>query len=273
MEAAIAKLMKLDDTFFQYRNPETTKDLIIPIGMAGTVTIEETKANVRANLPLDVPWLDESPAHDGVAIICGAGPSLGDTVEQVRQQQEAGGKIFASNSACAYLISQWMAVDYQSILDPHPSMADDMAEAGCHLIASFADPSLFKISRNPVLWHPLTDWIEDLIPEGRSNFTFIGGGITVTNSSLCLAYTMGYREFHVHGMDSSHREGRRHVADCTELDGLAVVVEENGKTYATTYDMKQQVVVFREIRKQLINAGCVVKVYGSGLLPDMFKAN
>lgn len=265
--------MKLDDTFFQYRNPETTKDLIIPIGMEGTVTLEETKVNVKANILHDVPWLDESPAHDGVAIICGAGPSLADTIDQVKAAQEAGGKIFASNSACAYLISQGIKVDYQSILDPHKWMADDLAEADCHLLASFVNPALFKAAKNPVLWHPLTDWIEGYIPEGRSNFTFIGGGITVTNSSLCLAYTMGYREFHVHGMDSSHRAGKKHVAECTEADGLAVIVEEGGKTYATTYDMKQQVVVFRELRKQLIDAGCTVKVFGSGLLPDMFKAN
>lgn len=262
--------MRLNDTQLRYTNPGASEDLVVPINLVAPVSLDAMKANVLKNQQRPVTWIDSIPEHDGVAIICGAGPSLKDCMGDIISLN---GEIFASNSAAGYLLSRGIDVDYQVMLDPHPILKTDFAPAKKHLLASIVDPEIFEIATDAVLWHPNTEWIEEVIKPDCPPFTYIGGGVTVTNSALCLAYTMGYRKFHVFGVDSSHKDGKTHVQDVAGLEGFAVLIHENGKEYQTTYDMKQQAVIFMEIYRQLTEIGCTIEVYGEGLLPDMFKAN
>lgn len=262
--------MRLIDTSFIYSNPGTTQDLVVPVNLVPGVTVEVMKENAEINQKWQIPWVDTCEPHDGAAIICGAGPSLADTLDELRSLK---GDIFASNSAAGYLMDQGFEVEYQTMLDPHPMLSLDFAPAKKHLLASIVDTNLFCMAQNPILWHPNTSWIDECIKPDCPPFTFIGGGVTVSNSAMCIAYTMGYREFHVFGMDSSHRDDKSHVREVQSLEPLACTVTENGTDYKTSFDMKAQAVVFMEIHKLLTDAGCSVKVYGSGLLPDMYKAN
>jgi hypothetical protein len=225
---------------------------------------------LAVNQQRDIPWLKECAEHDGVAIICGAGPSLEDTLDEVRALK---GTIFACNSAANYLLDRGFDVDYQAMLDPHPIRDCDFAPTKGHLIASIVDPKMFDRAKNAVLWHPYMDWIEDKLRPDCPEFAYIGGGVTVTNSVLCIAYTMGYREFHIFGMDSSFREEKTHVQEVLDEGAFNVWVTQNGKTYQTAYDMKEQARVFLGMHGHLTSIGCNITVYGSGLLPDMFKAN
>lgn len=262
--------MRLLDPDLRYTNPGTSADLVLRVELVTPVDDEGMKANVIENQKLDIPWVKECPAHDGVAIICGAGPSLADTIEEIRQIK---GDIFASNSANGYLIDRGVPVEYQVMLDPYPVRDGDCYAAKTHLLASIVDPRMFTLAKSPVLWHPSIEWMDALIKPDAPEFCYIGGGITVSNSAVCLAYTMGYRKFHIFGMDSSHREEKTHVEDVFELESFSVLITEGGKDYRTTYDMKQQVVVFLQLHKLLTAAGCDITVHGSGLLPDLFRRN
>ena len=263
--------MNLYDNAIIHTNPNTTQNLVIPIDLVPSVSHEVMRSNVVTNMGFDVPWMNECPAHDGVAIICGAGPSLADTVDQIKT---ISGDVFASNSAAKYLIDREIPVKYQTILDPNKIICTDFEpRAQQHLLASIVEPELFYRAEQPTLWHPNIKWVEELIPNDAKPFVYIGGGITVTNSAMCIAWTLGYRTFHVFGMDSSFRNGNIHATGAQIIEPYRITVSNNGKNYESSYDMKQQAVVFLEIHKQLSAAGGKIHVYGSGLLPDMFTAN
>jgi len=265
-------MIGLEDMFIRHRNVEASSDLIIPVVLTSPVSVDEMKDNVRVNSEMNVPWLDESTAHDGIALVCGAGPSLGDDIEEIRKMVNDGAKVFASNSAAQYLNKANIPVAYQAVLDPHPVVGKEIGEAENYLFASIIDPDLFTAYPNITLWHPSTAWIDEILPNKGKRFCFIGGGITVSNSSLCLAYTMGFREIHVFGMDSSFRLDAMHVAPLPHIGpGLVITeVESKGRIYRTSFDMKQQVIVFKQLYDLLTAAGCTVKVHGTGLLPDLF---
>ncbi len=238
--------------------------------LVGTVSDDQMKSNVIENMKLAREWLIEKEPHDGVALICGAGPSLLDTLPDIKAKK---GTIFASNSAAGFLHNHGIEPDYQVLLDAHIRTLDEIGPAKNHLLASTVSPIAFERLPKAILWHPSTLWIDDFVPENR-DFTFIGGGITVTNSSICIAYTLGFREIHCYGMDSSHRE-TTHATEQPDIESLmlmSVEVESLGKTYKTTYDLKQQVLVFNELYKLLMEAECKVIVHGSGLLPDLYTS-
>ena len=260
--------MNLADQELRYKNPGTNQDLVIGIKMVSPVSREEMARNLKINQMRDVSWLKECPAHDGVAIICGAGPSIEDTLEEIRGID---GTIFACNSAAHYLLNNGFDVDYQVMLDPYPVREVDYAPAKHHLLASIVDPKMFEMAQDVTLWQPCMDWIEELIRPDCPEFVYIGGGVTVANSAICIAYTMGYRKFHIFGMDSSFRDNKTHVKDVPEFGAFYVRVKENGKEYETAYDMKEQARVFLGMREYLKSIGCIIKVYGSGLLPDTVR--
>ncbi len=261
--------MRLDDEKLIYRNPGTSQDLVIGVNLYVPVEDHEIRRNFRQNQIHDVPWIDEAEAHGRTAIICGAGPSLRDTLDDLKAID---GDIFASNSACKFLADSGLTVHNQVVLDPHPiALTNFDHRAERHLLASTVDPTFFYLSANAALWHPNLSWLDEELKDGHPQFMYIGGGITVTNSSMCLAYTMGYREFHVFGMDSSYKGQDSHVIAVQELPAFNLIITENGKEYLTAWDLKQQVMIYREIHRQLEGLGCKIKVHGSGLLPDMFK--
>ena len=263
--------MQLTDSGFTHRNPQATSNLFIPIGLVPTVTREESVANLLSNLRLDIEWTTECLPHDKEAIICGSAPSITNFIETIRNRRRDGSVIFACNSAAMYLSEYSLSSDYQVILDPsEDAISDFHVGAEKHLLASIVSPKIFKKANNPVLWHPLIDWVSKEVEEIERDFAYIGGGITVTMSAICLAYTMGYRRIRLYGADSSYTDGRHYVNDANPKDRLHVSVEHNGKTYETTYDMKQQVIVFMELVKQLKQQGCAIEVIGTGLLPDVF---
>lgn len=269
--------MNLYDTEIRHKNPDTEQELVIPIKLVGPVSIEKYKENFFANIKRDVPWLDESAPTDTPAIICGAAPSLNSSIEDIRRLKDSGAKIYACNSSNKVLIDDGIEVDYQPMLDPLPFM-DKYIHPGAktHLLASYVDPVCFDAAKNIVLWHPSTDWIVEALKDDPRKFMYIGGGVSVAICALCLAYTMGHRELHIFGMDSCfhgdafYAKGR----EISEDEGgiLYVTVEHEGKTYQTSYDMKQQVVIFIEVAKLLVEAGCKLNVYGEGLLQDVWRS-
>lgn len=162
--------MRLEETALRFRNKEATKDLILPVELVGTTTLEEAQENLRQNLSHPI-WLNGSDAHDGVAIICGNGPSLADTLDEIR---ELDGTIYACNDAANYLIDNGIEVDYQVILEAQPRIVDELAPAKCHLLASMTPPEAFRRCENAILWHPLSPWVEEEIPLGCPPFMYIG---------------------------------------------------------------------------------------------------
>lgn len=248
------------------RHPLAGSDLVVPITTVSPVSHEQMLENARINGALDLPWLDqEVPAHEGTAVIVGKGPSLKDTLHLVRR-----GKIFACNSVAKHLVGRNIFPDYQVMLDSHPAMLDEIGPARAHLFSSTVDPFIVKQCSDVLLWHPLIPEIETVLPPRP--FVGIGGGVTVLNSALALAHTMGFRKIEVHGADSSYRNGDVYAFDSGQpIEPLKVTVERHGVLYETSVDMKEQARVFMSLVELFKQAGTQITVFGSGLLPDLMK--
>lgn len=267
--------MKLSETEIRHRNAEASGDLVLGVVMNADIEQEAVKGNLEANISLDVPWLVESPSNDATAIVCGAAPSLRDGLDEIASKQRNGAVIYACNAAAQVLVKHGIAPDYQVLLDPS-HLAFDCFEVGArvHLLASVVRTELFTMSPAPMLWHPCTEMVMNCVDGMARDFTYIGGGVSVTNYALCIAYALGHRAIDVYGMDSSYESS--FYADGTTLDDgqsqqLRVTVEHAGRSFKSTWDMKQQVIVFMKLAHALQTAGVSIGVYGDGLLPHAWK--
>lgn len=265
--------VQLSDTCIKVQNPGASEELTLPVVVIPELPDAIAAQNCRDNLKLDVPWLKEVAPHDGVAVVCGSAPSLARHYADVAALQAQGATVFACNAAASLLYKQGVRIDYQPIADGSPlTLPLIFPEAKCHLLASILPEVFFKQAKNPVLWHPDIPAVVGVVDDLPRDFSYIGGGISVSMYTLCIAHTLGYRDIRCFGLDSSFDGEHFHVEDCSPVGDFIVTVSHAGKLYRTTYDMKMQAFVFLRLEESLRAAGTKVQVFGTGLLPDAFRA-
>jgi hypothetical protein len=260
----------------EFNNPGATAPLFIPVLVICNTPDETLHSNIKANSNLDLEWLGMEEAHDGVAIMCGGGPSIGDYTDDIRVLAEAGGNIFAMNAASQFIRKYNLMVDYQVIGDAKQE-TEQLVDptAFNHLFASQVHPDTMSKVKSPVLWHLGIDEIELHLPKERvaaGGYALIGGGAAVGNAALCVAYAMGYRTFHVFGYDSCHRNGESH-AYWQSMNQFMPCVEVKwaGKAYYSGLAMKAQAEKFQITAQHMQQKGCTLNVYGEGLLQAMWN--
>lgn len=232
----------------------------------------KTLDNVKANRDA-APWLVKSESHKEVALLCGSGPSLIETIPAIKA---SGGIVFALNNAAKILHENGVRVDYQIVLDARPENVEFVKEqyADSYLIASQAHPDVFKAltGRNVVLWHPAIPGIDELFPD--RNLTLVGGGITVGLSSMSLVYAMGFRTMFLFGYDSSYREEKSHAApqSRTNAENWTFDVTVGERTFKSNAAMAKQAEQFPILAAALVNdCDCEIAVFGDGLLPHIAR--
>lgn len=255
-------------------NPQASMPLRVQLEVECNTPKERILANVLKNSRHVKKWVQSLPAHDGVAILCGGGPSIADTIDEIKAIR---GKVFALNGAATFLSGNGIKPDYQVIMDAKPESVSLIGPAKNYLFASQVDPKCFRKKPQAVLWHAthgttLVDE-QDGFPAHEGGYAIVGGAVSVGNTALVLLYALGYRTIHVFGMDSSHRDGSGHAYRQAMNDGdPCTIVEHGGKEYVCSLAMSLQAKYFMSRSAMLKAAGCSIMVYGSGLLPDMYNA-
>lgn len=259
-----------------HQNPHATAPLFLTVLVVSNTSDGELARNIHVNAARDLPWLAMGPAHDRGAVMVGGGPSAEGFLDQIRALQDAGGTVFAMNGASRWLRGNAIPVDHQVIADAKPetaSLVDPLARG--YLFASQVDPNTMDRAREPTVWHLAYGEIEGAFPEERrkrGGYAMIGGGASVGNSALCVAYAMGYRKFEIFGYDSSHSGQRSHAYDQPMNRFIPCAdVEWAGKVYHCSIAMKAQAERFQITGRQLIEEGCTLNVHGDGLLPAMWN--
>lgn len=254
-------------------NPGASKPLLLPIQVVCNTSDEDVYENVRFNSKTRRKWVRQEPAHDGVAILCGSGPSLADNIGEIRYRASMGQKVFAMNGAAKFLAENGVVPDYQVIIDARAETAQLVGPAKEHLFASQCHPDTWAKAPEALLWHLTTDEGAALFDEGDESEFTVGGAASVGNTATCLAYSMGYRKLELYGYDSSHRDSLGHAfpQPMNEGDPLAHV-EFAGEEYLCSLTMKLQAERFQVTSRELKNLGVEIKVHGDGLLPAMFNA-
>lgn len=258
-----------------YQNPDASFPLILPVQCVCNTPDEVINENIRINSRRAGKWLFASPAHDGVAILCGSGPSLKDDLPLIRQHVEAGAKVFALNGAAKFLASEGIWPDYQVILDARRETADLIGPASEHLFASQVHPECFERAPGATLWHLQVEGVDDLLPEDHveRDYTLIGAASSVGTTALVVAFALGFRSLKCFGYDSSHRDEGSHAFRQPMNDGEPnCVVRFLDREYRTSLTMKMQAERLPYTARLLEREGCTVEIFGAGLLPDIWNA-
>lgn len=255
-------------------NPGATQPLILPLTVVCNTSDEDIYNNIKANSRRPGEWLKLADPHDGIAILCGSGPSINDDLDAIAEWRDKGATIFAMNGCAAHLASRGILPDYQIILDARKETASLVGPAKAHLFASQVHPACFDRMPSAKVWHLQVEGIDDLLPldSYSDGYVLVGGAASVGNTSTCLAYAMGFRRLEIYGFDSSFRDDASHAFRQPMNDGDANCwVGFNGKEYYVSLTMKLQAEKFQETAAALKEAGVTINVHGTGLLPDMYN--
>lgn len=263
-----------------YLNPHATGPLILPVLVVSNTPTEVLEANVARNAALPLPWAGFALAHNGVAILCGGGPSISEGLGEIARLKKEGATVFAMNGASEYLRKLGVSVDAQVIADAKAETSSLVDPGvGRYYVASQVSSATMDAARacgDVTVWHlAISEEMDDLFPADRKKrgwYALIGGGASVGNSALCLAYVLGFRRFEVFGYDSSHHSGESHAYDQPMNRFIPTVsVEWAGLSYVSSVAMKAQAEKFIITSQALRREGCTIAVHGYGLLPAMLN--
>jgi uncharacterized Rossmann fold enzyme len=229
--------------------------------------------NVRSAVARELPEVKECSPHGMVLSIAGGGPSLEDT------WQELHGYIAAVNGSLSYLLKKGVVPHLCGVCDPSPHMAEVIeAHAGVtYFVASHCDPSVFdkllSAGCRVYLWHlhPI-DGLDALLSELYPNgWLQIPGGSTMGLRWVNLAYNaLGFRKFHLHGMDSSFRDRASHAYPDHQDDKEWITFDG----FKTRVNFVGQVVDFMRMLDELGKPDVEpteIRVFGDGLLQSRFR--
>lgn len=236
-------------------------------------------SNIESNSKLLIPWVKMLDENDGHAVIVGSGPSVADQLHLIKWRQSLGQKVFALNNAAKFLSQNGIRVDYQIMVDAREENKFFLGFAEHYLLSSQCHPSVFGRASNfysegnkvPVtLWQPVIRGME--MPDVDFEYTQIGGGTTVGLSAMCLVYTLGYRNIHLFGYDSSHRNGEGHVMKQTmNRNDPVCTITAYGTDFLCSAAMAKQAEQFPELANNLMDLGCIITIDGDGLLPTIVR--
>ena len=251
---------------------------MIPLALQieSAVTQDGMHANVDATIARGyVPFTGYLDSRKGAVHICGGGPSLAETWQDIPEGED----IFAINSAIGYLIRAGRAPRYAMIWDasevceafavPHPDVT--------YLIAARCHPKVFERLSDcrVVVWYAGGDHdIMDFMRERKIAEPAIFGGSAGVTRGLFVAYAMGWREIHLHGADSSFQQDDR-----THVDGASLVAEKRlpvhvcGRDFLTTPELCGQVEEIKLIYPMFTTAhmGASITAHGDGMLPHIVR--
>lgn len=176
---------------------------------------EKLLEHVRYAMTLGLPEIKQCAAHDGILSIAGGGPSLADTYKDLT------GFVAAANGSLSYLIEKGVTPQMCGVCDPSEHMVDiiDAVPGVAYFIASCVHPKVFDkliaAGCTVYLWHlhpidGLDEVLSEYYPDG---WVQIPGGCSMGTRWLTLGYHLGFRNIHVHGLDSSFRETSHAYAD------------------------------------------------------------
>lgn len=230
-----------------------------------SVSAEKMLDNMRVNLARGLKSLAVCRPHPTLMSVAAGGPSLDDTCKDLS------GYIVAVNGSLKFLLDRGVIPHACAVLDPSDHIAAGLVADSRvrYYIASICDPSVFDKLKDcdVTIWHPTPDSIGADCPEQPLS---VGGGCTVGLRWLNLGYLLGFRRFHLHGLDSSFRGGSTHAYPdrADSKDRITIAGHETRPNFLA------QVGDFFDVLARLSQSDIEpieIEVFGDGLLQDEWK--
>jgi hypothetical protein len=233
--------------------------------------------NVQRSVKRSLPWFDFDKSPQGSVCLVGGGPSLVDTIDQLKIRHQNGAKVWAMNGSYDHLIGQGIISDVMVMLDARPEnvrFVQNPQQLTTFYITSQCDDSIFDALEGykVVLVHANTPGVYELLEHEKARPVHLMGGFTTVGIlSLILAKLQGFERIFLFGMDSSYRDGEHHVYKQESNDNERVIdAMINDVTYKCAPWMAQQVTDFQNVVAGFDDV--TIEVCGDGLLHQMAKA-
>ena len=228
--------------------------------------------NVRSALTLPFPNLRATnQANTACPVnIVGDGASSQGFIEELKLRQKEGQEIWALDDNYLRLREAGLEPDAHIISSPEKENAYFVPEKSDATLfyASQCHPDVFakaqKNGKQIIIWHPLIDGIRNAM--GKNAALLLGGGTTTPMYAISLAYTLGVRDLHLFGYDSSF-SGEPKASDDERIS-----INVGSRQFNTTLLLAQQINEFRMLLQSLTPQGMSIKLYGDGLLPSAMEA-
>ncbi len=234
----------------------------------------------RAALALPLPRL---AAEHGIRpeplIIAGGGPSLAALLEEIAKMAAAGAKVIAVNEVPRFMFDRglvpWAAIHLGPIeLTVH--CIGQPVPGTRYFIASICPVEAFAAAAkaDAVMWHAASgnpDVDALLATEG---YPIVGGGQTAALRAIGVGWLLGFRHFHLVGVDSSTDLDRLH-SYASVSDGVEehrIQLRCGARLFETIPELAGQVQDFIDVYRDITNRGGTITVHGAGLLPMVWRA-
>lgn len=189
---------------------------------------DQLLANVQHSIRLGHPQVCVQPPKTDRVVLVGGGPSLDETLPELRDLYFAGAKVATVNGSYRWCIERNIRPSAQIVLDARAENARfvDPPVPGCaYLLASQCAPETWAAVQdrpNVRIWHAVNEGNTAVAPvlqqfyKGR--WTATPGGTTVIMRAITVLRQLGYMRFDLFGVDSCFMDGKGHAYAQPEND-------------------------------------------------------
>lgn len=245
--------------------------------VVANTSVDVAIKNIKGACEHNLPWLEILPQNEGDVVIVGGSPSLKEKLSEIKARNDNGQFIIATNGTHDYLIENGIIPNAHIIIDARPENAKFVSKPNSEVhyyIAAQCAPETFKAleNDNTTLIHLNRMGCIDIIPPTDKQINLLSGGSTVGMIAISLAHCLGYRRFHLYGMDSSYSDDEHHAykQDINNHENVMEVTAGDRNFFAAPW-MIQQANEFQQLARILVNEDCIITVAGDGLLPHIAR--
>ncbi len=247
-------------------------------------TEEQVLDNVRRSIRRHLPQLRRYQEQDQAVSLVAGGPSLNQTLIELRDCTWRGQKIVTVNGSYGWCIAHNLKPSMAIVLDARPENAEFLAEPveGCkYFLASQCDPEAFDIveGRDVYIFHALSYYDA----EKRILDKFYKGcweecprGTTVTLRALSILRMLGFLRIDVFGFDSCWMGDRHHAYPQTLNDSdqcLPITLRVDGKSDREFFCAPWHLRQLEDFKGWVQSIGGLVdlRVHGDGLIAHYMR--
>lgn len=237
--------------------------------------LNNIRTNIKRQLPQVKPY-QENPQK--IAIVAG-GPSLNDTLPELRRQvEEEGYMLVAVNGTFDWLVERGFKPSVHAMVDArqfNTRFVQNPISTCKYLIASQCHPDVFDAlkGQNVHIFHVLNEIGEKEILDDYyyGKYHFVVGGSTVVLRTIWMMRMLGFTKMDIHGFDSCYMNGNHHAYQQVENDDCEVrEVECMGKKFQCAGWMASQYEDFQHFIASLGDK-FELNVHGNGLIAYMME--
>jgi len=240
--------------------------------------VDDILDNVRVNAQRHLPQARPYPTNDIRVCLVGGGPSLDDTVDELRDQFDRGHKVVALNNSADWCLDHGIRPSAHVILTARQCSLDwvnwDIPSNNgvkCkYFIASQVIPELFdKLEgRDVYMFHCVNGLGEKEILDDQylTPYFWVIGGSTVCLRAIGLFRLLGFQFFDLYGIDSCYMGDKHHAYAQPDGEGKetnnVLCAERTFKMSATMVSQADDFMRFVKANGDHFN----LNVHGDGVL-------